>query len=270
MSGSTRPKKREKIVTPGDRSTPVLIANWKMNLPAQGAAGFIQQLSSGIDDTVQTVIAPSFPFLADIARAGAALSPRVFAAGQNCSDFVSGAFTGEVAAAMLEMAGASHVILGHSERRTWFAETDDWIGRKIAAAVACGLTVVFCVGEDERTFEAGGTLPLIERQIRIALDQVSLAIPHLIFAYEPVWAIGTGKNATPAYVAGVHAAIAGIAASLSMVERFSILYGGSVTPDNSRELAQVPAVDGFLVGGASLDVSRFAAIFEATRTAAAK
>lgn len=241
-----------------------------MNLPADGAGDFIRQISSRIDDSVQVVIAPPFPFLGEVVTAGAAASPHVFVAGQNCCDFVSGAFTGEVSASMLRMAGATHVILGHSERRMYFGETDDWIGRKIAAAASAGLTVVFCVGEDERTFDAGETLAWIERQIRVALDQVSSAIPHLVFAYEPVWAIGTGKTATPAYVADVHAAIATIASSIRTVERFSILYGGSVTPDNSGELARVPAVDGFLVGGASLDVSRFATIFESTRSAAFK
>jgi len=241
-----------------------------MNLPTSGIAGFFQHLSSKIDDSVQIVVAPPFPFIHESVRLGNASSPAILTAGQNCSDFASGAFTGEVAAGMLQAAGATHVILGHSERRSYFGETDDWVGRKIAAAVGAELTVVFCVGEDLRTFEAGDTVPWIERQIRTALEQVAAQIRHLVFAYEPVWAIGTGKTATPDYVERVHASIRSIVSEVPVVERFSILYGGSVTPANAAELAQVPAVDGFLVGGACLDVLRFEAIFEAMRTAAAK
>jgi triosephosphate isomerase (TIM) len=238
---------------------PHLIANWKMNLPGAGAGHFVRDLDARTPDSIEVVVAPPFPFIADVNRASAALRNRVGVGAQNCSDRPSGAFTGEVSVAMLREVGAEYVIIGHSERRAIFGERDEVIGRKLAAARAGGLMPIFCIGEDEATYDRGGTIELLERQIRGAFEAAG-ALDSLIVAYEPVWAIGTGKNATPDIVARVHGAIRKILSTLAPQLDPPLLYGGSVAPSNADELARVGDVDGFLVGGASLDATKFLAI----------
>jgi triosephosphate isomerase len=172
-----------------------------------------------------------------------------------------GAFTGEVSATMIKDAGATHVIVGHSERRRLFGETDEWVQRKARGAVAAELTPIVCIGETLVERERGETLSVLDRQIRAGLNGFGAeAIADLVIAYEPVWAIGTGKNATPAEADEAHRHIRGRLRQWfgpAAADGCRVLYGGSVKPDNIRELSQLPDVDGALVGGASLDVRTF-------------
>ena len=195
----------------------------------------------------------------------------VWVAGQNCHAEKTGAFTGEISAGMLAAAGANSVILGHSERRQLFGETDDGVAKKTAAVLEAGLTPIVCVGEtlDER--KGGKTFDVVDRQVRGAFTKIAPEqIGRCVIAYEPVWAIGTGETATPAQAQEVHARIRELVKSLSarhVAEATRIQYGGSVKPANAAELMSQPDVDGALVGGASLEVASFAAICKAAQGA---
>ena len=220
-----------------------------------------RDLVGGADD-VEIVIAP--PFTAVHAVAAAARDTRIRVAGQDLYWETHGPFTGQVSAGMLVEAGASHVIIGHSERRHIFGELDTEVGSKVRAAIAAGLTPIACVGEtlDER--EAGQTTAVLTRQLEGAVEGLSGdQVGALIVAYEPVWAIGTGRTATPDQAQDAHAhlrreieRLAGSAAA----DRCRLLYGGSVKPGNVQELSARPDVDGALVGGSSLDPGSFAKI----------
>ncbi|HEY1305051.1 MAG TPA: triose-phosphate isomerase, partial [Vicinamibacterales bacterium] len=220
---------------------------------------------------VEIVVAP--PFTALRAVAEAAHASNVGVAGQNVYWEREGAFTGEVSAAMLKEAGAEYVIIGHSERRRLFGDTDQAVNRKLLAAVAAQLTPIVCIGESLEERERNETLAVLDRQIKDGLDGLSGdQIGGLVIAYEPVWAIGTGRNATPDQAGEAHTHIrnrlrqwfGGGAADLC-----HIIYGGSVKPDNIRELSSMTDVDGALVGGASLDVRGFFDIVTRGRVAAA-
>jgi triosephosphate isomerase len=180
-----------------------------------------------------------------------------------------GAFTGEVSAGMIKDAGAGYVIIGHSERRRLFGETDETVNRKLLAALAADLTPIVCIGEtlDER--DGGRTLEVLDRQIEAGLRGLSeTQVASLVIAYEPVWAIGTGRNATPAQAGEAHAHIRGRLRQwfgAAAADRCHVLYGGSVKPDNIKDLMSLPDVDGALVGGASLTVPSFAAIVDGSR-----
>ncbi len=237
-----------------------LIANWKMNLPGEGVESFCRAVrgwTMGAD--VETVIAPPFPFLMDLAGFETPESREFTVAAQNCSSEPKGAFTGEVSVEMLLQVGARDVIIGHSERRHIFHEDDALIGRKLAAVAEGGLTPILCIGEEESVRESGGTNDLLRRQLEAALGAVTDPPDDLIVAYEPVWAIGTGKHATAEIVAETHGEIGRILEALAG-RTFPILYGGSVSPENASDLAAVQGVDGFLVGGASLVSARFEVI----------
>jgi triosephosphate isomerase (TIM) len=232
----------------------VLIAgNWKMFKGPGETEAFCAQLRDGLEpDGVEIVVAPPSVSLAAAVSALAGSGIRVF--GQNVHWEPEGAFTGEVSAPMLLEAGAAGAIVGHSERRQYFGETDETTARRAHAALEAGLRVIACVGETLEEREAGETGAVLRRQV----EAVAAAIPEppagLDLAYEPVWAIGTGRTATPDLAQEAHALIRG----LYPVER--ILYGGSVKPENAEELLAQADVDGALVGGASLDVDSFAAI----------
>jgi triosephosphate isomerase len=219
---------------------------------------------------VETVVAPPFTALSAVAHECAEVSrqlrcPKIGIAGQNLYPEPKGAFTGEVSAPMLLEAGCSWVILGHSERRQYFGEDDAFVNKKVRAALDSGLLPIVCVGEtlDERS--SGRTLDVVLRMVDATLDTLASAIGKGVIAYEPVWAIGTGKVATPADAQTVHAAIRNRLAgrSADLARRTRILYGGSVKADNARELLAQQDLDGALVGGASLDVSGFAGIMRA-------
>ncbi len=210
---------------------------------------------------VDVVIAP--PFTALAACAQECDGSLVTIAGQNMHAKDAGAFTGEISASMLKESGCAWVILGHSERRQLFGETDASVAEKVASAIAAGLVPIACVGETLAEREAGKTLDVVERQVRAFLDVFASAKRPGAIAYEPVWAIGTGKNAGPHEAEEVHAGLTvrGSATSAkSLAARTRILYGGSVKPDNAQALLACPNVDGALIGGASLDPAAFGAI----------
>ena len=252
--------------------TPFIAGNWKMFKTVQEAVVFVKELRALVKDVadVEIVVAP--PFTAIHAAAEAARNSNIGVAAQDLHWEREGAFTGEVCAPMLKEAGAEYVIIGHSERRRFFHETDALVNRKIAAAVAAALTPIVCVGETLEERERGQTLAVLDRQVKDGLDRLTgEQVAELVVAYEPVWAIGTGRNATAAQAEEAHAHVrkrlrqwfGGDAA-----ERCHVIYGGSVKPDNIRELIAEPDVDGALVGGASLDVHGFADIIVKSRPAA--
>jgi len=228
----------------------VLIAgNWKMNKTAEETAEFCHALKArSLPDEVDVAIFPAFTSLAAAVQALA--DTEIAVGAQNVHWEEAGAFTGEVSAVMLRELGVYAAIVGHSERRQYFGETDESASRRAAAALQAGLAVIACVGELEAEREAGETEDVLRRQV--------LALPedeHLVVAYEPVWAIGTGKTATADQVREAHAFIKGLLDA-------KVLYGGSVSPENAAELLAQEGVDGALVGGASLDLDSFVAICE--------
>jgi triosephosphate isomerase len=242
----------------------LIAGNWKLN--NGGASGLklaadVAQASRGV--SAEVVVAPPFTALAAVA---AELSgSHVEVSAQNLYPKDSGAFTGEVSAPMLLEAGCKWVILGHSERRQFFGETDESVKTKVAAAMAAGLKPIACIGETLAEREAGKTLEVCFRQLD-AFAELLLKNPGFgVIAYEPVWAIGTGKVATADQAQEVHAAIRKRLAALSadLGEKTRVLYGGSVKADNAKELLGCPDIDGALVGGASLDAAGFAKIAQA-------
>jgi triosephosphate isomerase len=216
---------------------------------------------------VEIVVGP--PFTAIHAVAEAARNSNVGVAAQDMHWEREGAFTGEVSAAMIAEAGAEYVIIGHSERRRLFGETDAIVNRKTAAAITAGLTPIVCVGETLEERERNETLAILDRQIKDGLDKVTgEQLAELVVAYEPVWAIGTGKNATAAQAGEAHAHIRTRLRQwfgADAADQCRILYGGSVKPDNIRQLIAEPDVDGALVGGASLDLKSFSEIVTGSR-----
>jgi triosephosphate isomerase (TIM) len=251
---------------------PLIAGNWKMFKTVHEAVAFTKELRSVVKDVddVEIVVAP--PFTAVHAVAEAARNSNVGVSAQNLHWDREGAFTGEVSAAMIKEAGAEYVIVGHSERRRLFGETDAIVNRKTLAAIGAALIAIVCVGETLEERERDETLAILDRQIKHGLDGVTAEqIGDLVIAYEPVWAIGTGRNATAAQAGEAHAHIrtrlrqwfGGDAA-----ERCHVIYGGSVKPDNIRELIAEPDVDGALVGGASLEVRSFGEIVTKSRPAA--
>jgi triosephosphate isomerase len=247
----------------------LLVANWKMHKGVQEAVAYTRALvvqASDFKDT-EVVIAPSFTALAAVADATRTTSIGVSA--QNVATDPEGAFTGEVSAAMIKDAGAGSVIIGHSERRRMYSETDAIVNRKVRAARAVGLRPIVCVGETLEEREAGQTFSVIDRQITGGLDGFTGDdVAGFVMAYEPVWAIGTGRNASTAEAGAVHEHIrarlrhgfGGAAA-----DRCRVLYGGSVRADIIHTLTALPDVDGALVGGNSLDVETFAEIVRRAR-----
>jgi triosephosphate isomerase len=221
-------------------------------------------------DDVEIVVAPPFTALHSVAEAVRASTVAV--AGQTLHWEREGAYTGEISAGMLKEAGAEYVIIGHSERRRLFHETDETVNRKLMAALGAQLTPIVCIGETLEEREGDQTLPVLDRQIKAGLDGLTGdQVASLVIAYEPVWAIGTGRNATPVQAGEAHAHIrsrlrqwfGGHAA-----DHCHVIYGGSVKPDNIHELVLLPDVDGALVGGASLEVQGFADIVARSRQSA--
>ena len=251
--------------------TPFIAGNWKMFKTVHETTVYVKELRGLVKDkNVTVVIAP--PFTAVHAASEAARNSNVAVAAQNMSWEREGAFTGEISAAMLAEAGAEYVIIGHSERRTLFGETDVTVNRNVLAAIAASLTPIVCIGETLEQRERNETLEVLDRQIKGGLDGVSGdQVADLVMAYEPVWAIGTGRTATPAQAGEAHAHIRGRLRQwfgATAADRCLLLYGGSVKPDNIRDLMAQPDVDGALVGGASLDVRSFYDIVVRSRRAA--
>lgn len=245
---------------------PVFAANWKMHKTVLETVAWIREFSALAKtlkaSDAQVIVAP--PSTAIHAAAETARTAPVEIAGQNLFFERQGAFTGEVSGAMLKDAGADFVIIGHSERRKIFGESDSWVNRKLNAARQAELTPIVCIGETLEEREAGQTLDVLDRQLKTGLDgSTGDQIAALILAYEPVWAIGTGKNATAAEAGEAHTHIRKRLLEWfggAHADRCRILYGGSVKPENIRELIGLEDVDGALVGGASLEARSFAAI----------
>ncbi|MDD3942247.1 MAG: triose-phosphate isomerase [Sphaerochaetaceae bacterium] len=240
-----------------------IAGNWKMNMSPSEGKVFAKALAEALKDaTVRVIVAPPYVTIAPVAEALS--GSRIAVGAQNMSDNLSGAFTGEVSAPMLKEAGASVVILGHSERRALYGETDEFINRKVRLALAQGLDVILCVGETLTERESGKLEHVLATQTAGGLkDVTSQDMSRVIIAYEPVWAIGTGKTATPEDANAAHAFIRGEIAKLygkAVAESLIIQYGGSVKPSNVKDLMAMEHIDGALVGGASLTVEQFAPI----------
>jgi triosephosphate isomerase len=246
--------------------TKLIAANWKMYKTPQQAEEFMRVFLTMLEPhpAAEIVICPPFPALHAVAGVA---GTRVGVGGQNLHWEKEGAFTGEVSAPMLVAAGCTHVIIGHSERRQYFGETDDTVNRKLKSAIAAKLHPIVCVGEVLQEREAGLTEDVLRRQCTGAFREISAEDARSIsIAYEPVWAIGTGKTATPQIAADAHRVIRAEAAKAFgefSAHRTQILYGGSVKRDNAKSLLAEEEIDGALVGGASLDPKSFAAIVAA-------
>jgi len=247
---------------------PVVAANWKMNVTVAEAVAYYESFRIEVENIsgVDIILAPAFTAIPKLSELLGG-SQKVRLAAQNFYFERSGAFTGEISAMMLRELYVRYVIIGHSERRQIFGETDELINKKVKAALASELKPIFCIGETLAEREAGKEEEVLERQIREGLKGVSdRDICDVTIAYEPVWAIGTGVNATPDQAQSAHRHVRGVLASLyssGMAEKLRIQYGGSVKPSNARELMSQPDIDGALVGGASLDPRNFAEIVKA-------
>jgi triosephosphate isomerase len=244
--------------------TPYIAANWKMNKTVAEAAEFVDALLPRIAATqCDVVICPSFLALHEVVERRRGTAVRV--AAQNMHEAESGAFTGEVSAAMLVELDVEAVVLGHSERRQFFGESDEALARKVPAALAAELEPILCVGESEAARDAGETEEVLERQLQADLAGVEADdLARVVVAYEPIWAIGTGRTASAEQAQEACAFIRDVLRMRgAAADQVRILYGGSMKPANAAELLAKPDVDGGLIGGASLDPADFAAIVEA-------
>jgi triosephosphate isomerase (TIM) len=245
----------------------IVAGNWKMNKTAHDAKALVAEIRAALGDfdAVECVLCPPFTSLW-VVNEGIQGSPIALGA-QNVHWEASGAYTGEISADMLKEKGCRYVIVGHSERRQYFGETDETVNRRARAALAAGLLPIVCVGETLAEREAGETFEVIERQIAAGLkDWTGAEWDRLVIAYEPVWAIGTGRTATADQAQEVHAAIRAQLARLAGVEaaeRVRIQYGGSMKPDNAKELMSRRDIDGGLIGGAALQAASFVSIVRA-------
>jgi triosephosphate isomerase len=248
---------------------PLIAGNWKMHKTVREAIDFVTRLQKELGDWEETEVVVAPPFIALAVVAERLSGTTIAVAAQDCFWEEQGAYTGEVSPRMVRDAGCRYVIIGHSERRAYFGETDETVNKKVRAALAHDLYPIVCVGELSEERERGATFAIVERQVKEGLQGLDKAAAQaMVIAYEPVWAIGTGKTATPEQAQEVHAFIRGLVA-----ERFNpegaevmrILYGGSVKPDNIDELMAQSDIDGALVGGASLEVDAFARIVKFER-----
>ena len=248
---------------------PFIAGNWKMFKTVHEAVVYVKEFRSLVKDIedVEIVVAPTFT--AVHACAEAARNSRVGIAAQNLHWEREGAFTGEISGPMIKEAGAEYVIIGHSERRTLFGETDETVNRKVRAAIAANLIPIACIGETLAEREAGATLSVLDRQIKAGFDGITGdQVGALVIAYEPVWAIGTGRTATAGQAQEAHAHIRQRLRQWfggASADECHVIYGGSVKPDNTKELIGQPDVDGALVGGASLDIKSFFEIVSRSR-----
>mgnify|MGYP001197555386 FL=1 len=237
----------------------IVVGNWKMNkLPKEGSSFVEESVNLLLDvERVQVIFCPPFTGLL-----GMNLEHPFSLGSQNCHWEDQGAFTGEISTRMLKDCGVSYVILGHSERRQIFFETNDWIKWKMGAVVDAGLIPIFCIGETLEQRKSGQTDQVLTQQLQDGFEMVN-SFKKMVIAYEPVWAIGTGINAKVDQIKDAHLQIKNILSKKfpkNILADFPILYGGSVTSDNAEELISVPGVDGFLIGGASLNIDSFTSI----------
>jgi triosephosphate isomerase len=244
------------------RGRKLVVGNWKMHGSHAANAELLAGLKAALPFVADAAVCAPFPYLAEVALQ---LTGSAIAWGaQDCSAHEQGAYTGEVSAAMLAELGCRYVIVGHSERRAYHAESDQLVADKARAAIAKGLLPIVCVGETLAEREAGHTDEVVKRQLSAVIHALGHCVPQIVVAYEPVWAIGTGRTATPEQAQAVHALLrAQLHAASTHSDRMRILYGGSVKPDNAAALFAQGDIDGALVGGASLNAADFAAICRA-------
>jgi triosephosphate isomerase (TIM) len=245
---------------------PYLAANWKMQKTVEETEEFLDRFLGEVGDLAHADIVVCPPFTALAAAVERCRRSPVRVAAQNMHEADSGAFTGEISASMLTSIGVEAVILGHSERRALFAETDEALARKLVAAIAAGLQPILCVGESESERSDGVTEDVLRRQLEADLESVrDQDLPGIVIAYEPVWAIGTGKTASPEQAEDAIGFVRSVVAErdAAAAEQVRILYGGSVKPGNAADLLGRDEIDGALVGGASLEPGDFLAICEA-------
>jgi len=243
----------------------LVVGNWKMNGSRKGNAELLDAVAGGRPYGCDVAVCVPFPYLAETAVALAGSDIRWGA--QDCSAHAQGAYTGEVSAGMLHEFGCRYVIVGHSERRAYHDEGDPLVADKAKAALARGLTPIVCVGETLAQRDAGETDAVVKRQLAAVIHALAHCAGEIVVAYEPVWAIGTGRTATPAQAQAVHALLRAQlrAATGARADDMKILYGGSVKPDNARELFAQTDIDGGLIGGASLQAGDFVAICRAAQ-----
>ena len=243
---------------------PFIVGNWKMNKTFRESVDFACRLVEGlrVPSECEVAVAPAFTALKAVAEV--LTGSGIGVAAQNVHDRPAGAYTGEISAAMLADVGCRYVIIGHSERRTLFGETDALVNRKMASALSCRLKPIFCIGETLEERERNETFPTVKRQLREGLKNLTEDdIKVITIAYEPVWAIGTGKTATPGQAQAVHGFIRNVLDELvrqDLSRELRILYGGSVNPGNMAALMAGADIDGALVGGASLEIEPFSKI----------
>lgn len=252
----------------------LIAGNWKMNKTAAEAAVLVKGIvdQAGSESAVDVAVCP--PFTALDAASKALKGSKVALGAENMYPKASGAYTGEISADMIKEFGCEYVILGHSERREYFKESDAFINEKVKAALASGLKPILCVGETLQQREAGTTIDVVSTQTKGGLDGVSAAeVEKVVIAYEPVWAIGTGKTATPEMAQEVHAQIRAILSSIfgeDGAQKVRILYGGSMKPENADALLAEKDIDGGLIGGAALKADSFVSLVNSAVKAAAK
>ena len=240
----------------------LVVGNWKMNGNRLANAELLAGLEEAGPFTAEVAVCPPFPYLSEVALS--LQGKRIAWGAQDCSAHEPGAYTGEVSAAMLAEFGCRYVIVGHSERRAYHAESDQLVADKAKAALAHKLIPIVCVGETLAEREAGHTDAVVKRQMSAVIHTLTHCISQIVVAYEPVWAIGTGKTATPQQAQAVHALLrTQLHAATPKSDEMQILYGGSVKPDNAVSLFSQPDIDGGLIGGASLKAADFAAICRA-------
>ena len=240
----------------------LIVGNWKMNGSHAGNAELLAALLAARPYAADVAVCTPFPYLSEVAVALAA-SELTWGA-QDCSSHDAGAYTGEVSASMLREFGCRYAIVGHSERRAMHGEGDQLVADKAKAALARGVTPIVCVGESLAEREAGSTDAVVKRQLSAVIHALAHCIGEIVVAYEPVWAIGTGRTATPAQAQAVHALLrAQLHAATGHAPKMRLLYGGSVKPDNARALFAEPDIDGGLIGGAALKAADFIAICRA-------
>lgn len=248
----------------------LVAGNWKLNGSSEANRALLAGILEGLGDAVgaEVMVCPPAVYLSEVA--GQLDVTPIMLGAQNVAAEASGAFTGEVSAAMLQDVGCTHTIIGHSERRTLYGETDEIVAAKFIAAQAVGLVPILCIGETQHEREGGVTMDVISRQVRVVLETAGIsAFDEAIVAYEPVWAIGTGLTASPEQAQEVHAHIRSIitAADAKIGAELQILYGGSVKGANAAELFAKEDIDGGLIGGAALDANEFLAICTAAAQA---
>jgi len=240
----------------------LVVGNWKLHGSRATNAALLSGLAAGRPYACEMAVCVPFPYLHDVADAWR--GSELMWGAQDCSAHEQGAYTGEVAAAMLSEFGCRYAIVGHSERRQFHHESDQLVADKAKAALAKGVTPIVCVGESLAQREAGATEEVVKRQLSAVIHTLGHCAGEMVVAYEPVWAIGTGRTASPEQAQAVHALLrAQLQAASGHAERIRILYGGSVKPDNAQALFAQPDIDGGLIGGASLNADHFIAICRA-------